>query len=370
MQADQSGSQDQSFLIQWETSEPAFQPVRVEDVISGLLPRQNQPGCGNVSPSVVSDHRDVLPVSGLNLSHQQISDPGIHSEEQQDLLLDLEQNEVPTIGSSNLDGLETPFWYGKTTLCPNCSRRISNDFLQMHQKGCKQAEKIKSPFETVPELTLDDRAIQLNKFEVLLLTPPQVQEFNKFFLQKNFDVTEPLFHSWLSLKLASIPSEFEALQRVLSAHTATNIPKNKQKRKQNLPTGSARYDPTSDQWVAILKEQESKKAGSTAKRKKNDNQKENLNSEPIPKVTTSAKKDNQAAKNRKTAKATQNIKTPQTSKNTKIPQSSRTPQVAKIIKTSQGNQTFKTPQANQTFKTPQATQNFKTPRAPAPQSEE
>ena len=160
------------------------------------------------------------------------------------------------------------------------------------------------------------------------------------------------------------------MQRVLSAHTATNIPKNKQKRKQNLPTGSARYDPTSDQWVAILKEQESKKAGSTAKRKKNDNQKENLNSEPIPKVTTSAKKDNQAAKNRKTAKATQNIKTPQTSKNTKIPQSSRTPQVAKIIKTSQGNQTFKTPQANQTFKTPQATQNFKTPRAPAPQSEE
>ena len=345
MQADQCVSQDQSFQIQWEE----------EELSPGLLPHQTRHGCGNVS---LSDHQDLLPAAGeLDLSHQHMSDSGIHSVQQQDLLLDSGQ-QVLTAGSSNLHELaKTPFWYKRTTVCANCSRRVLKEFLQMHQENCKQAGKPESPFETVPEFTLDDRAIQLNKFEVLLLTPPQVQEFNKFFSQKNFDVAEPLFHSWLSLKLAAIPSEFEALQRVLSAHTATNIPKSKQKRKQNLPTGSARYDPTSDQWVAILKEQEVRKEGISAKRKKKDTQKENQNSEPIPKLTSSAKKDNQVVKNKKTTQAIQNNKTPQTSKNTKTPQSSRTPNVAKI-----------TPQATQTFKTPQASQTFKTPRAP--QSEE
>ena len=69
----------------------------------------------------------------------------------------------------------------------------------------------------------------------------------------------PIFHSWLPLKLASIPTEAEALERVMKAHTVQNIPKRKQKRSQNLPTGAARYDPTSPEWVATLEEQNAKK---------------------------------------------------------------------------------------------------------------
>ena len=84
-------------------------------------------------------------------------------------------------------------------------------------------------------------------------------EFNQLFSAKKFDVSEPLFYSWLSLKLASIPTEAEALARVLKAHTVENVPKRKQKRNQNLPVGAARYDPTSAEWISVLKDQENRK---------------------------------------------------------------------------------------------------------------
>ena len=116
--------------------------------------------------------------------------------------------------------------------------------------------------------SLQEKVVQLNKFEVVLLTQLQVEEFNKCFSQKKFDIMEPLYHSWLTLKLSTIPTESEALQSVLSAHTSSNVPKRKQKRKQILPTGSARYDPTSDEWVALLEEQESRKAGVNANKRK------------------------------------------------------------------------------------------------------
>ena len=89
----------------------------------------------------------------------------------------------------------------------------------------------------------------LNKFEVLLLTASQAQEFNKLFSAKKFYVIEPIFHSWLSLKLASIPTEAEALDKVFNTHTMGNVPKRKQKRVQNLPTGGARYE-----WVSVLED--------------------------------------------------------------------------------------------------------------------
>ena len=72
--------------------------------------------------------------------------------------------------------------------------------------------------------------------------------------------------------MASIPTEAEALSRVLAAHTAVHIPKSKQKRKQNLPTGGAKYDSTSPEWVTVLENQENraaaKKQKTTAKPKK------------------------------------------------------------------------------------------------------
>ena len=122
-----------------------------------------------------------------------------------------------------------------------------------------QSKPAEATLVTVQEFTLDDRIIQLQKYEVLMLTPSQVLEFNSLFSAKKFDIGEPLYHCWLTHKLASIPTEAEALRRVLSNHTASQVPKRKAHRKQNLPVGEARYDPTSPEWVSILEEQENRK---------------------------------------------------------------------------------------------------------------
>ena len=168
-----------------------------------------------------------------------------------------------------MESTPKPYWQGKTQTCLNCNRRILQRFFDNHQLSCQvvvaspavgesSQSKQGTKLDTIPEFSLDDRTTHLNKFEVLLLNPTQVQEFNKLFSAKKFDVSEPLFHSWLSLKLASIPTEAEALDRILKAHTVGNVPKRKQKRKQNLPTG-ARYDPTSPEWVSVLEDQENRK---------------------------------------------------------------------------------------------------------------
>jgi hypothetical protein len=169
-----------------------------------------------------------------------------------------------------MESTPKPYWQGKTQTCLNCNRRILQRFFDNHQLSCQvvvaspavgesSQSKQGTKLDTIPEFSLDDRTTHLNKFEVLLLNPTQVQEFNKLFSAKKFDVSEPIFHSWLSLKLASIPTEAEALDRILKAHTVGNVPKRKQKRKQNLPTGGARYDPTSPEWVSVLEDQENRK---------------------------------------------------------------------------------------------------------------
>jgi hypothetical protein len=65
----------------------------------------------------------------------------------------------------------------------------------------------------------------LKKFEVLLLSPDQVKEYQENFDAKNFK--ESLFQSWLLLKFDTIPTEKEALKQVLNKHTAKNISKKK-----------------------------------------------------------------------------------------------------------------------------------------------
>ena len=175
----------------------------------------------------------------------------------------------------------------KTRFCSKCSRRILVKFWDQHSSYCddpiqplpallaplspspilsqplpallaplspspvlSQPEVAATAYEaapspsnqlkSLPTFTVDDRLTQLNKFEVLLLTPSQISEFNKLYEEKKFDVLEPLFRSWLILKLASIPSEAEALRRVLTKHTSSNVPKRKNQRKENLPVGPVR----------------------------------------------------------------------------------------------------------------------------------
>ena len=86
-----------------------------------------------------------------------------------------------------------------------------------------------------------------------------MEEFNKFFLEKNISIQEPIFKAWLVLKNASLPSEAQVLEKIIEDHTAKNIQKKKTNRKRNLPEGPARYDPSSPEWETILIEQASKK---------------------------------------------------------------------------------------------------------------
>ena len=181
-----------------------------------------------------------------------------------------------TPSEPTLEATSQPYWHGNTQLCLKCDRRILKKFFDTHTQSCNAIEipldiDSGTKLDSVPQFSLDDRITQLNKFEVLLLTPIQVKEFNEIFSAKKFDVKEPLFHSWLTLKLAAIPTESEALERVLKAHTVEKVPKRKQKRSQNLPTGAARYDPTSPEWVSVLQEQENRKKNPSKKQQKEAN---------------------------------------------------------------------------------------------------
>ena len=119
--------------------------------------------------------------------------------------------------------------------------------------------------KTVPNLSLKERDRQLHKFEMLLLSEETVEEFNQLFADTKLEIQEPLFQSWLILKNASLPTEDQALKKVLEDHTASNVPKKKTNRKRNLPIGPARYNPSSPEWEEILKDQAAKKNVTTKK---------------------------------------------------------------------------------------------------------
>ena len=97
----------------------------------------------------------------------------------------------------------------------------------------------------------------------------QVKEFEEMFLKKEFtSINDPLYRAWLHLKFAAAGTETEAIDRLLSSKVAKNVQKRKTKRKDPQPSGPARYDPSSPEWVAILTEQrENKKTTAAPKRK-------------------------------------------------------------------------------------------------------
>ena len=72
--------------------------------------------------------------------------------------------------------------------------------------------------------------------------------------------------------------------RVLNRHTAENLPKRQPKRNQNVPKGTARFNPNSEEWMNIL---ESK--GKTEVAKKNTGIQENNGNGPNKRKKTTAK---------------------------------------------------------------------------------
>ena len=183
----------------------------------------------------------------------------------------------------------------KTFKCGACNRIILERFRCIHLSSClavndlsqiapdpviefspgpsSESEKENSPaltlskLSTVPVYSHEERVTMLNKFEVLLLTHQQVAEFKSKYSTRSLVHEEPLFSAWLTLKLATIPTEKEALDKVLRSHEATNVTKKQTNRKRNVPSGPTRFDPISQDWVNIL-EETSKSA--EAKKKKSD----------------------------------------------------------------------------------------------------
>ena len=85
--------------------------------------------------------------------------------------------------------------------------------------------------------------------------------------------SSPIFLAWKALKVASLPTEEEVVEVVLASHTPRNIEKRKAKSGRKVPDGPGRFDPTSEEWKAILDPPEAaepkvKKTKPAAKEKK------------------------------------------------------------------------------------------------------
>ena len=80
--------------------------------------------------------------------------------------------------------------------------------------------------------------------------------------------SSPIFLAWKALKVASLPTEEEVVEVVLASHTPRNIEKRKARSGRKVPDGPGRFDPTSEEWKAILDPPEAKKTKPAAKEKK------------------------------------------------------------------------------------------------------
>ena len=95
----------------------------------------------------------------------------------------------------------------------------------------------------------------LMQFEAIFLTESQIKSFNQLYKERKFSEQNPVFQLWLPLKLASQPTEAEALKSVLTARTPIILPKSTKKRAgRKVPDGNARFNPISPEWKVILEE--------------------------------------------------------------------------------------------------------------------
>ena len=91
--------------------------------------------------------------------------------------------------------------------------------------------------------------------------------------------SSPIYLAWKALKVASLPTEEEVLEVVLASHSPKNIEKRKARSGRKVPDGPGRFDPTSEEWKAILDRSE---AAEPKKKKTKPAAKEN---KPVKKKT-------------------------------------------------------------------------------------
>ena len=212
--------------------------------------------------------------------------------------------------NNEVDKIKKPFWFGKTKKCLYCDRIILSSVLSIHERLCSSnsssqseddntskhnnqnttdapvttkkldfdvtSKTVNSHSEKVPDvenekqvdapdkfdladlelkdLDLNEWIDELHKFEIVFLQKSQLIKFEEAFKKKKFGYNHTKFQCWLRLKFASVGTESQAIDHLLSSKLASNVPKRKVKRIQNVPVGSARYDITSEEWKKILNE--------------------------------------------------------------------------------------------------------------------
>ena len=106
------------------------------------------------------------------------------------------------------------------------------------------------------------------KFEIVFLQPDQVQEFREVFeAGVRYECSSSLYLSWLPLKLDTMETEQEVLDRFFTDKTPSNLEKKKTTRKVRKPDGSARFDPLSAEWREIWEDQDQAKKDKEEKKK-------------------------------------------------------------------------------------------------------
>ena len=101
---------------------------------------------------------------------------------------------------------------------------------------------------------------------------------------KAVKTSNAIYLAWKALKSASLPTEAEAVDAVLKAHTPENILKRKARGGRKVPDGPPRFDPTSPEWRTCMEEATAaKKAKATPKKKTV------VNKKTAPKKTTPKK---------------------------------------------------------------------------------
>ena len=101
-----------------------------------------------------------------------------------------------------------------------------------------------------------------------MLQKIQLKEFQEVFdAGVRYECSSSLYLSWLSLKLDSLESEQEVLERFFIDKTPSNLETKKTTRKVRKPDGSARFDPLSTEWKNIWEDQEKEKKEKEEKKK-------------------------------------------------------------------------------------------------------
>ena len=92
---------------------------------------------------------------------------------------------------------------------------------------------------------------QLSTFEAVFFTEEQVKKCEEIF-NAHLKSSSPIYLAWKALKVASLPTEEEVVEEVLASHSPKNIVKRKARCGRKVPDGPGRFDPTSEEWKAIL----------------------------------------------------------------------------------------------------------------------